>query len=40
MYRLSGVVVSNRLAAEWGLDERFVPFNQDYRWLPYLGSQP
>jgi hypothetical protein len=40
IYRLDGVVVSNHLAAKWGLDERFEPFVQGFRWIPYRGSKP
>ena len=38
-YHLNGVVVSDRLAAEWSLDERFVSFAEGFRWLPYTGSR-
>ena len=40
IYDLDGLVLREAIACDWGLDERFVPFVDGYRWVPYLGSEP
>lgn len=38
LYGLAGIVLAEDIALDWQLDERFEPFAEGFRWLPYLGT--
>jgi hypothetical protein len=39
IFDLQGLVLANRLVAQWNLGTAFVPFDAEHQWLPYQGTR-